>query len=331
MRSKPSLFDVARDAKVSHQTVSRVLNNHNNVRSETKKRVEASVAKLGYNINVSARALATGKYRAIGLLNLNSSLYGPITMNESIQKMALEQHYKINYLTVNSIDNESVINGIGMLFATGVDGILVAVPRSMKEINLESLKKFKIPIVIRDHSSIPKEVKLNQRMVSAVATDYLISLGHRRIAFAGGEKKWFDAHERMTAWKATMKKANLDFDLLFEGNWSASSGYAMAERIFAQDKKVTAIYAASDLIGLGVLKYLNDGRLRDISVISTDAMQESEFYFPSLTTIKYDYEELGRRYFHLLLNLMSKRPISVYTHSFQVELSIRDSTRKNKT
>ena len=330
MRSKPSLFDVARDANVSHQTVSRVLNNHINVRPETKRRVEASVAKLGYKVNVSARALATGTYRAIGLLNLNSSLYGPITMNESIQKMALEQHYKVNYLTVNSIDNESVINGIEMLFATGVDGILVAVPRSLKEIDLESLKKFKTPIVIRDHSSVPKEVKLNQRLVSSVATDYLISLGHKRIAFAGGEKKWFDAHERMTAWKATMKKANLDYDLLFEGNWSASSGSAMAENILAQDKSVTAIYAASDLIGLGVLKYLNDGRLKDISVISTDAMEESEFYFPSLTTIKYDYEELGRRYFHLLLNVIAKRPMSVYTSSFQVELSIRDSTHKNK-
>jgi len=331
MRSKPSLFDVARDANVSHQTVSRVLNNHNNVRPETKKRVEESVAKLGYKVNISARALATGKYGAIGLLNLNSSLYGPITMNESIQKYALEQHYKINYLTVNSIENDSVISGIEMLFATGVDGILVAVPRSLKEIDLESLRKYKIPIVIRDHSSIPKEVKLNQRLVSSVATDYLISLGHSRIAFAGGKKSWFDAHERMIAWKATMKKANLDFDLLFEGDWSASSGYALAEEIFAQDKNVTAIYAASDLIGLGVLKYLNDGRLKDISVISTDAMEESEFYFPSLTTIKYDYEELGRRYFHLLLNLIAKKPISVYTSSFQVELSIRDSTHKNKT
>jgi DNA-binding LacI/PurR family transcriptional regulator len=330
MRSKPSLFDVARDAKVSHQTVSRVLNNHINVRPETKKRVEESVARLGYKVNVSARALATGKYGAVGLLNLNTSLYGPITMNESIQKSALEQHYKINYLTVNSIDNESVINGIEMLFASGVDGILVAVPRSLKEIDLESLKKYKIPIVIRDHSSVPKEVKLNQRKVSSIATDYLISLGHKRIAFAGGQKKWFDAHERMIAWKTTMKKANLDCDLLFEGDWSATSGYEMAENILAEDKHVSAIYAASDLIGLGVLKYLNDGRFKDVSVISTDAMEESEFYYPSLTTIKYDYGELGRRYFQLLLNLIAKRPMPVYTSSFQIELSIRDSTRKNR-
>jgi len=330
MRSKPSLFDVARDAKVSHQTVSRVLNNHINVRPETKKRVEESVARLGYKVNVSARALATGKYGAVGLLNLNTSLYGPITMNESIQKSALEQHYKINYLTVNSIDNESVINGIEMLFASGVDGILVAVPRSLKEIDLESLKKYKIPIVIRDHSSVPKEVKLNQRKVSSIATDYLISLGHKRIAFAGGHKKWFDAHERMIAWKTTMKKANLDCDLLFEGDWSATSGYEMAENILAEDKHVSAIYAASDLIGLGVLKYLNDGRFKDVSVISTDAMEESEFYYPSLTTIKYDYGELGRRYFQLLLNLIAKRPMPVYTSSFQIELSIRDSTRKNR-
>lgn len=330
MRSKPSLFDVARDAKVSHQTVSRVLNNHINVRPETKKRVEESVARLGYKVNISARALATGKYGAIGLLNLNTSLYGPITMNESIQKSALEQHYKINYLTVNSIDNESVVNGIEMLFASGVDGILVAVPRSMKEIDSELLKRFKIPIVIRDHSSVPKEVKLNQRLVSSIATDYLISLGHKRIAFAGGQKNWFDAHERMTAWKTTMKKASLDYDLLFEGDWSATSGYEMTEMILTEDKHVTAIYAASDLIALGVLKYLNDGRFRDVSVISTDAMVESEFYYPSLTTIKYDYEELGRRYFQLLLNLIAKKPMPVYTSSFQIDLSIRDSTRKHK-
>ena len=330
MRSKPSLFDVARDAKVSHQTVSRVLNNHINVRPETKRRVEESVARLGYKVNISARALATGKYGAIGLLNLNTSLYGPITMNESIQKSALEQHYKINYLTVNSIDNESVVNGIEMLVASGVDGILVAVPRSMKEIDLELLKKFKIPIVIRDHSSVPKEVKLNQRLVSSIATDYLISLGHKRIAFAGGQKNWFDAHERMIAWKTTMKKASLDYDLLFEGDWSATSGYEMTEMILTEDKHVTAIYAASDLIALGVLKYLNDGRFRDVSVISTDAMEESEFYYPSLTTIKYDYEELGRRYFQLLLNLIAKKPMPVYTGSFQIDLSIRDSTRKHK-
>ena len=180
------------------------------------------------------------------------------------------------------------------------------------------------------HHVVSKERKIKARVGKFCSYGLFNLLGHKRIAFAGGEKKWFDAHERMTAWKATMKKANLDYDLLFEGNWSASSGYAMAENILAQDKSVTAIYAASDLIGLGVLKYLNDGRLKDISVISTDAMEESEFYFPSLTTIKYDYEELGRRYFHLLLNVIAKRPMSVYTSSFQVELSIRDSTHKNK-
>jgi DNA-binding LacI/PurR family transcriptional regulator len=300
------------------------------VRPETKKKVEESVAKLGYKVNTSARALATGKYGAIGLLNLNSTLYGPITMNESIQKNALEQHYKVNYLTVNSIENESVMNGIEMLFATGVDGILVAVPRSLQEVNLDLFKKYKIPVVIRDHSSVPKEVKLNQRLVSSVATEYLVTLGHKRIAFAGGDKKWFDEHERLASWKITMKKAHLDNQLFFEGDWSAASGYLMAEKILSQDDKVSAIYSASDLIALGVLKYLNDRKLRDISVVSTDAMPESEFYFPSLTTIKYDYEELGRRYFQYLLNLITNKPLSVYAHSLQVDLSIRDSTHRRK-
>jgi DNA-binding LacI/PurR family transcriptional regulator len=127
-----------------------------------------------------------------------------------------------------------------------------------------------------------------------------------------------------------MKKAHLDNQLFFEGDWSAASGYLMAEKILSQDDKVSAIYSASDLIALGVLKYLNDRKLRDISVVSTDAMPESEFYFPSLTTIKYDYEELGRRYFQYLLNLITNKPLSVYAHSLQVDLSIRDSTHRRK-
>jgi len=326
--SRPSIKDVAIESKVSHQTVSRVLNNSPRVSQETRKKVLASIEKLGYRINNSAKALASGKYKSIGVVNLNSTLFGPITMNTAIQKFAHEKHYSVNYLSIDKLSNSLILDGINSLLEKGVDGIVVIVPKLVQEIDSSDLRSFKVPIVMRDHSDMPDSLKLNHRLISEVATNYLLDLGHEKIGFIGGNQNWFDGIEREIGWRLAMKKCNLNQNRSFSGDWSAKSGYQLAAELIEKFPDTSAIYTASDLIGLGVLKYINEKKLSKIDIISSDAMPESSFYYPALTTVKYDYVELARRLFNGVLSLIAEEPFDSYNSDIPVELIVRESTKR---
>src|ERR1700749_1733116 len=108
----PAMTDVPRAAAVSHQTVSRVLNGHPNVRPATRERVLAAIAELGYRPNLAARALATGRSTPLGLVTLNPTLFGPVATLYAVEQAARDAGYSVSVASVRAIDRESLTDAV---------------------------------------------------------------------------------------------------------------------------------------------------------------------------------------------------------------------------
>ena len=135
----PSIRDVARLAGVSHQTVSRVLNNHPSIRETTKARVQQVMEELQYRPNRAARALSRGTSRTIGVLSASSSQYGPASSIAAIQDAARDAGYYVNTANISSADPDSIEAALDHLMLQSVEGIVVIAPQARVFDVLESL------------------------------------------------------------------------------------------------------------------------------------------------------------------------------------------------
>lgn len=327
MEKNPSLFDVARIAGVSHQTVSRVVNRKENVSPSTRRRVFEAIERTGYKPNHSARALATGKTQSIGVIGLNSTLHGPVTMNHAVQRYSHELGLVPQTMSVQSIKVDELRKAIRHLAERGVDGIISIVPRGAKVLSLKELNRSTIPLVLRDHPSLRDGLVVDQREVCREAIRHLIKLGHERIAFIGGDPEWFDAIQRFEAWAQFLEDLGLDNSMWWQGDWSARSGYENCKDLLQSASPVTAIAVASDQISLGVLKALNEAKRDDISVVSMDGSEDSAFFYPSLTSVRHDFHEVGKRLVHHLAALLGKADAGSFGAPPRIDLAVRESTK----
>ncbi|MEV4081929.1 LacI family DNA-binding transcriptional regulator, partial [Nonomuraea fuscirosea] len=133
------MADVAKEAGVSHQTVSRVLNDHPNVRADTRARVEAAISRLGYRRNLVARALVTKRSRTLGVVSFDTTLYGPASTIYGIEQAARTAGYFVSIVSLKSLDTNSVRDAIDYLAEQGVDGVVVVAPQRSAGRALENL------------------------------------------------------------------------------------------------------------------------------------------------------------------------------------------------
>lgn len=327
----PSMFDVAQASGVSHQTVSRVLNNHESVSDKTRAKVLASMEKLGYRPNLAARALVTGKSSTIGVLSYDTTLFGPASMLHAIRESARELGYALNTLTLKSIDRESVENGIQELINAGVDGLVIIAPHYVGDKPFSNIPG-SIPTVIVEGEDVGKipSVNVDQILGAQLAVEHLISLGHKRIAHISGPENWFETQKRIEGWKCALEKSKLSTKPLVAGDWSARSGYEATKEIL-KDPKVTAIFAANDSMALGALKALSEAKVAvpaKMSLIGFDNLPESEFLVPELTTVVQDFQEVGKRSLDLLIAQIEGKKIATKRLDITPTLAIRASTAK---
>ena len=307
----PSMFDVAQASGVSHQTVSRVLNN--------------------YRPNLAARALVTGKSSTIGVLSYDTTLFGPASMLHAIRESARDVGYALNTVTLKSIDRESVENGIQELVNAGVDGLVIIAPHYVGDKPFSNIPG-SIPTVIvegEDTGKIPS-VNVDQILGAQLAVEHLISLGHKCIAHISGPENWFETQKRIEGWKCALEKSKLSTKSLVTGDWSARSGYEATKEIL-KDPKVTAIFAANDSMALGALKALSEAKIAvpaKMSLIGFDNLPESEFLVPELTTVVQDFQEVGTRSLDMLLAQIEGKKISTKRLAITPTLAIRASTAK---
>ncbi|HEY0618040.1 MAG TPA: LacI family DNA-binding transcriptional regulator [Kribbella sp.] len=303
-RRSPVMADVAQLAGVSHQTVSRVLNHHPNVRGETRERVLAAIDKLGYRRNFAARALVTRQTRTLGVVSFDTTLYGPASTIYGIEQAARAAGYFVSIVSLKTLTAAGVLEAIGFLTDQGVDGIVVVAPQRSSARALAALTT-NLPTVAVEGGragGVPA-VSVDQVNGARQAVEHLLELGHETVWHVSGPTDWLEAEGRLKGWRKALTAAGRPIPEPIVGDWSPRSGYE-AGQLLADQPDLTAVFVANDQMALGLLRAFAERRIlvpEEVSVVGFDDIPEAEFFPPPLTTIHQDFGEVGRRSIEILL------------------------------
>ena len=302
-----NIFDVARLAGVSPQTVSRVVNSGPNVRPATRQRVEDAILQLRYRPSTAARALVTRRSRTIGLITTGRLAYGQSSILLAFNDAARQARYAVSISSMVDADADSMRSSVEQLLGQNVEAIvLLAGHRSaldaMQTIDLGT------PLVAVESSDRTgfHSVSIDQFAGARAATDYLVGLGHRNILHVAGPRDSVDAVEREQGWRASLSEHGLVALEPLVTDWSPSSGFGIGLELL-NGPSFTAVFAGNDETALGLIHAFRDHGLSvpgDVSVVGFDDIPEAEHFDPPLTTVRQDFAELGRHIMSTLEELL---------------------------
>ncbi|HEY5822253.1 MAG TPA: LacI family DNA-binding transcriptional regulator [Propionibacteriaceae bacterium] len=324
-----TIFDVARLAGVSHQTVSRVLNEHPNVRDTTRARVEEAVRQLHYRPNVAARVMASRRSRNIGLITAGSTDYGPASTVLGFTSAARSARYAVTISTVVDIEPASLRASVDLLLGQQVEAIVVVASRVGVVSALAGIE-FDTPVIAVESTGLAPlpSVSIDQYAGARLVTEHLIGLGHRDIVHLAGPSDSLDATERLRGWRDTMADHGLVAHPPWPGDWSPASGYRLGRAGVASGPAFTAIFSANDQMALGCLHALREDGLQvpdQVSVVGFDDIPEAEHFCPPLTTMRQDFHQLGEDIMALVLTTLAADGSGPTTRHVP-ELIVRESS-----
>jgi len=328
-----TLKDIAEKVGVTESTVSRVLNGIPKASKETRKEIFQVAAELGYKPNQIARSLVTKKTHTIGLIisDLSNTYFARVA--SGIEKIASKYNYSLIISTTGGQEEEE-LKYINLLKEKQVDGILFAsgrMPESCKKL----LRETEIPTVVvaREVEEELPSVHIDNVKESYKAVKYLINKGHQKIAMISGTKDDKESgFYRIQGYKQALKDNNLQVreELIVEGDFKLQSGIQAMEEILAKDNSITAIFAASDQMGVGAIKAIKKAGLKvpeDISVIGFDNNIISLASDPELTTVCQPEEELGWHSMEMLYQVMNNKPLKERKIYLPCEIIERESVK----
>ena len=301
---------VAQAADVSASTVSRVLNGTAVVSDLKKQAIDEAIAMLGFVPNPIARGLAGGRTFSIGVVTqaLDSPFYGAAM--RGLEDELLPAGY--NALFVSGHWNAvAEANCIEVLQSRRVDGIVVLTGR-LPDQALKAYAKNQPLVVTGRMCKAPGLYTLNfdNFLGGRLATQHLIQLGHRRIAFIAGDADHPDANERLRGYRAALDAAGIGFDpaLVVPGEYLELSGLRAVDRLLETNQRFTAIFAANDQMAVGAALGLKRHSLRvpeDVSIVGFDDLPTSQYAIPPLTSVHQPAYELGRLAASAMLQLLA--------------------------
>lgn len=329
-----SIRDVARRAQVSVGTVSNVLNTPEKVSPETRERVQTVIAQLGYVRNDAARQLRNGQSHTIGLIVLNGTNPFFTEIAQGAQNRALESGYTV--LVGTSNENVKRENTLLSLFAEQqVAGILVS-PTGDDLSPLCHLKDGKTPVVLVDRGAANcafSAVACDDIYGGEVAAEHLLETGKRKIAYVGGPITLKQISDRWQgAAKAVLKVPDATLRMIETTALTVTEGKRIGQEIakLPVEKRPDAVFAANDLIALGMLQSLvlaKDIRIpEDIAIIGYDDISYAEFAIVPLTTVRQPAEKIGAASVELLLNAIERPRDKTRQITLKPELVVRAST-----
>jgi len=322
------MADVAARAGVSHQTVSRVLNESPLVREDTRDRVLAAIQELGYRRNKAARMLATNRSGRIGMVSAHLALHGPSSISLAVQEAGFEAGYDVSLVALSDLSPESLQGAVDRLLDEAVEAIVVAVAHR-EPLQTTRALHLTVPVVLVQGVSPgqPMAAGIDQEKGALLATEHLLDLGHAHVAHLTGPLDWIEAGQRRVGWMRAHELRDVLPGPELEGDWSAASGYRAGLRI-ADDPSVTAVFAANDDMALGVLRALHERGRRvpeDVSVVGFDDVPDAAYFWPPLTTVSQEFSALGQRAVDLVLRALGGESQPV-TDLVVPELAVRGST-----
>ena len=299
---RATIKQVASEAGVSPQTVSRVINDRPDVSHNTRQRVQAVIERMGYQPSAVARSLIRQRSYALGVVTAGLKFIGPSRTLSGITSAAEESGYSLLLKELPQFDPKGIAPIFQKLVSHQVDGIIWAVPEVGENLSWidDPMIELGIPVVYltmhsREDINI---VSIDNYLGGQIAMDHLIEQGYQRIGHISGPLDWWEARERKAAWKEGLKRANLPYkeEYCVEGTWSSRSGARVIGQLFEQYPEMDAVFAANDQMGLAVIQHACKSGIsvpEELGVVGFDNIPESEFFWPPLTTIQQDQHTLG--------------------------------------
>ena len=324
------MMAVARHAGVSHQTVSRVLNDPEAVRPATRERVLASMRELGYSRNLAARALVTQQTSLLGVVWTGTDYFGPSSTVVAIELAARAAGYSC---LVGAL-GEYRTDDMRALFQTfrdrGVEGIVAVAPHE-RAAALVAEYAVGIPAVLVSAVGSRPDftcVAVDQELGARLVVGHMIELGCRRVAHVSGPVDWFDAQARVRGWRVALEEAGLVDSPVLVGDWSPESGYDLGRSMISSGDLPDAIFCGNDAMAMGLLRALREAGIEapaDVSVAGFDDIVGAAFMVPPLTTVAQPFAELGRSALAALVRVIDGAEPSLVR--LRPELIVRSSVR----
>ncbi|NLD74700.1 MAG: LacI family transcriptional regulator [Chloroflexi bacterium] len=338
----PTLETIARIAGVSRATVSRVVNNDPRVGAETRERVRQVIREQGYHPNAAARALVRGQSRSIGLAahealgTLFSHAYFP-PLVQGIADACEQRGYS---LVLSPLASQTPEGLMGVWQSGQLDGVVVATA-AVGDAFLARLQEAHLPFVlVGPHHARPAIPWVSPDNVAGgrMAAEYLLSLGHRRVAAISGARGLGTAMERLEGFCMAMAAAGapVSDESIVEGDHTEAGGYAAMERLLSHAPGYEAVFCGNDLTAIGAMRAAKKAGLTvpdDLSVVGFDDVPLARMVDPPLTTIRQPITALGAAAATLLIDVLERPgelPPNAAPPLLPVEIVVRESCRAGR-
>lgn len=307
-----TIKDIAKKAGVSYSTVSRALNDYPEVNKQTKKKILKIAMEMQYQPNALARGLVKKETKTIGLLipDITNPFYPELA--KGVEDAANEAGYSIFLCNTNWSEKREE-NYLAVLQQKHIDGLIMS-PSSDATEHLQYISSSGLKVVFID-SKIQivncTSIIINNARGGQMATEHLIQKGHKDIAFIGGQQDNFPTQERLKGYRSALNDFNIQINKnhIQFGNYSRESGYNIMCYLLKSDKKPTAVFAANDVIALGVIQAIKKFELSipsDIAVVGFDGIEYASLPEIQLSTISQPIYEMGKISLNTLINQLSK-------------------------
>jgi LacI family transcriptional regulator len=316
-RASVTIKDVAQLSGVAPSTVSKVMNGSGEISPDTITRVEKAVKKLNYRPNSIARSLRKNHTRTLGIINNSHSNKNTFVLQlmVGVEEAAQAQGFSV-FLCNTAASPVREKDYLEILLDKQVDGIIF-LDNVVKERALPSWTLNELPIVfLNQYVTQPQYLSIlpDDYQGGQIATEHLISLGHKRIAYINGRLKHEASQLRLQGYKDALKKANLPFDRQLVGGkdtWDEEGGYSSTHTLMTSSKPPSAIFCANDTLAIGALDLLRELQLsvpKDVALVGFDNSLVSAQKRPPLTSVEMPFLEMGKRAVEVLLEKHGHQP-----------------------
>ncbi len=315
----PTIADVAREARCSPMTVSRVINGEGNVKPNTRDQVKAAIRKLNYAPNRAARSLAGGVQLRIGLLfdNPSSSYLAEFLMGALEEATRRDVHLEVQSCD-NAPDNALLVD---KMHKGGITGFILPPPLCDDSRVLDLIVSkgcFAIAVGPGKASGAHGAVMIDEYQAAYDMTRHIINLGHRQIGFIIGNPEQVASGQRLAGYRAALEEAGLPINesLIAQGQFTYRSGMIAAEKLLSGDAVPTAIFASNDDMAAATVAVAHRYKLdvpSDITVCGFDDTDLASSIWPELTTIRQPIREMTAKAVEMIANLTRARKMGEKT------------------
>jgi len=310
--TRVSIKDIARVANVSHSTVSRALSDSPLVSSETKARIQRLAREMGYSPDAQARSLVVGRTRTVGVVVTTITDPFLAEIVQAVENTAHDYGYTV-ILISSSADPARELEAVEMLRSQRVDGVIVTSSR-VGSLYQERLEESEVPVVLlnthrRQAGPYTFSITVDNRHGGWLATEHLIHLGHRRIAYVTGAVNHSDDQERLAGYRQALEQAGIAFDpaLVVPGTGRAGGGERALPVLTALDEPPTAVFCYNDMTAIGLIHAARQMGLpvpEALAVVGFDDILFASFVQPPLTTVAQPMSEMGKQALEMVLSLI---------------------------